>query len=211
MSVPASADIPQAVGPARGDPAESDESFIYHSDGAALLSGKGSYIADVKLPGMLEIAFLRSPTARARIKSISTQAAAASEGVLYVATGPDILRSIPTALPQVKAARIRALAISSSARSPAVPDLPTVAEAGRPGFQVDPWCGVLAPSATPKEIVLKLHTEINKHLLDPTVKERMATLGVDIVIKTPEQFGSFLAEEMAMWTKVVKASGAKVD
>ena len=100
MSVPASADIPQAVGPARGDPAESDESSIYHSDGAALLSGKGSYIADVKLPGMLEIAFLRSPTARARIKSISTQAAAASEGVLYVATGPDILRSIPTALPR---------------------------------------------------------------------------------------------------------------
>ena len=119
--------------------------------------------------------------------------------------------SITNTLPQVKAERIRALAISSSARSPAVPDLPTVAEAGLPGFQVDPWFGVLAPSATPKEIVLKLHTEINKHLLDPTVKERMATLGVDIVIKTPEQFGSFLAEEMAMWTKVVKASGAKVD
>ena len=112
---------------------------------------------------------------------------------------------------QIDVAFSRALAISSSARSPAVPDLPTVAESGLPGFQVDPWFGVLAPSATPKEIVLKLHTEINKHLLDPTVKERMATLGVDIVIKTPEQFGSFLAEEMAMWTKVVKASGAKVD
>ena len=77
-----------------------EDAFIYHSDGAALLAGKGNYIADLKLPGMLEVAFLRSPLARGRIKSISTEAAAAADGVAYVATGPDIRKSVPTALPR---------------------------------------------------------------------------------------------------------------
>ncbi len=119
--------------------------------------------------------------------------------------------SITNTLPQVKAQRLRALAISSSARSPAVPDLPTVAESGLPGFQVDPWFGVLTQTATPKDIVIKLNAEINKYLLDSNVKERMTVLGVDVIRKTPEEFAKFLHEEMAMWTKVVKASGAKVD
>jgi aerobic carbon-monoxide dehydrogenase large subunit len=86
--------------PADDDEASVDESFIYHSDGVALLAGKGCYIADVKLPGMLEVAFLRSPIARGRISSIDTTTAAACEGVVHVATGPDIRRSIPTALPK---------------------------------------------------------------------------------------------------------------
>ncbi len=82
------------------DDAMADEQFIYHSDGAALLKGKGSYIADLKLPGMLEIAFLRSPTARARIRHISTEAAAAYDGVEYIATGSDIQRSGIKTLPR---------------------------------------------------------------------------------------------------------------
>lgn len=114
-------------------------------------------------------------------------------------------------LPQVRAGKIRALAINSSRRSPAVPDLPTVAKAGLPGFQVNPWFGLLAPAGTPGEIVIKLNTEINKYLLDPKVIEQVTSLGIDVVSKTPEQFRTFLAEEMALWTKVVKASGAKVD
>lgn len=119
--------------------------------------------------------------------------------------------NIANTLPQAKAGKIRALAIGSSRRSPAAPDLPTVAEAGLPGFQVDPWFGVLTPAGTPREIVIKLNTEINKYLLDPKVIEQVTSLGIDIVSKTPEQFGAFLVEEMALWTKVVKASGAKVD
>lgn len=114
-------------------------------------------------------------------------------------------------LPQVRAGKIRALAVSTSERSPAAPDLPTVAEAGFPGFRVDPWFGVVAPTGTPREIIVKLNTEINKLLLDPKVKERMTALGTDVISKTPEQFGSFLVEEMALWTKVVRDSGAKVD
>ena len=119
--------------------------------------------------------------------------------------------TITNMLPQVRAGKVRALAISSSRRSPAAPDLPTVAEAGLPGFQVDPWFGLLAPAGTPGEIVIRLNTEINKYLLDPKVREQMSSLGIDIVSKTPEQVGTFLIEEMALWTKVVKASGAKVD
>ena len=119
--------------------------------------------------------------------------------------------TITNMLPQVRAGKVRALAISSSRRSPAAPDLVTVAEAGLPGFQVDPWFGLLAPTGTPREIVIKLNTELNKYLLEPKVIEQITSLGIDVISKTPEQFGTFLAEEMAMWTKTVKASGAKVD
>ena len=119
--------------------------------------------------------------------------------------------SITNTLPQVKAGKIKALAISSSGRSATAPDVPTVAEAGLPGFRVDPWFGVVTPTGTPREIVIKLNTEINKFRLDPKVRERMTTLGIDVISKTPEQFGTFLVEEMALWTKVVKDSGAKVD
>ena len=119
--------------------------------------------------------------------------------------------TITNMLPQAKAGRIRALAIGTSRRSPAAPDLPTVAEAGLPGFGVDPWFGILAPTGTPREIVIKLNTELNKYLQDPKVIEQINSLGIDVISKTPEQFGTFLAEETAMWAKVVKASGAKVD
>lgn len=140
----------------------------------------------------------------------------------YTGGGPQIIAimsgqvdlgfgSITNTLPQVKAGKIRALAVSSSKRSPAAPDLPTVAEAGLPGFQVDPWFGVVTPTGTSGEIVTKLNGEINKYLLDPKVKEQMTSLGIDVISKTPEQFAAFLVEEMALWTKVVKDSGAKVD
>jgi tripartite-type tricarboxylate transporter receptor subunit TctC len=119
--------------------------------------------------------------------------------------------SITNTLPQVRAGKLRALAISSSERSAAAPELPTVAEAGLPGFQVDPWFGVLTPAGTAKEIVIKLNTEINKYLLDPKVREQMTKLGIGVISKTPEAFAEFLVQEMAMWTRVVKESGAKVD
>ncbi len=118
---------------------------------------------------------------------------------------------IANALPQAKVGKFRALAISSSSRSTAAPDLPTVAEAGLRGFRVDPWFGLLTPTGTPKEIVIKLNTEINKHLQDLKVRERITNMGIDVSSKTPEQFATFLAEEAALWDKVVKASGAKVD
>jgi tripartite-type tricarboxylate transporter receptor subunit TctC len=119
--------------------------------------------------------------------------------------------SMTNSLPHVKAGKIRALAISGSRRSPVLSDLPTVSESGLPGFQVDPWVGILTPTGTPREIVVKLNTEINKILLDPKVSEKMASIGIDVFPQTPEQFGKFLVEENALWNKVIKDSGVKMD
>ena len=118
---------------------------------------------------------------------------------------------IASALPHVKAGKFRALAISTSSRSAALPDLPTVAEGGVPGFGVDPWFGMVAPTGTPAEIVNKLSAEINKFLVDPKVTQQITRMGVDVIRKTPEGFREFTVQQTALWDTVVKASGAKVD
>ncbi len=119
------------------------------------------------------------------------------------------ITSMLAVLPHVKAGKIKALAVNGAKRSPAAPDIPTLAEAGVPGFQADSWYGVLAPSGTPKEIVIKLNTEINKFLKEDP--KRLSTRGIDVEGTTPEQFGMFLKQELIKWAKVVKDSGAKVD
>ena len=119
--------------------------------------------------------------------------------------------SILSALPPMKTGKIRALAVSGAKRSPAVPDLPTVAEAGLPDFQVDPWFGLVAPKGTPREIVTKLNLEFNKYFKDPKVKEQLATLGIEAEGMTPEQFGQYIRAEISRWDKVVKESGVKLN
>ncbi len=119
------------------------------------------------------------------------------------------LTSMLAVLPHVKAGRIKALAVSGAKRSPAALDIPTLAEAGVPGFRADSWYGVLAPTGTPREIVVKLNTEINKILQEDP--KRLSTMGIDVEGTTPEQFGVFLKQELMKWAKVVKDSGAKVD
>ena len=121
------------------------------------------------------------------------------------------LTAMLAVLPHIKAGRIRGLAVSNAKRSPAAPDIPTLAEAGVTGFQADSWYGVLVPSGTPRDIVIKLNAEINKVLRDTSVKERLSTQGIDVDAATPEQFGAFLKEEWVRWTRVVKVSGAKID
>lgn len=117
----------------------------------------------------------------------------------------------PAGLPQVKAGRIRGLAVSTARRSSFAPDLPTVAESGMPGFDVVAWNGVLAPAGTPKPVITKLHDAIIAAMREPDVRSRMAGLGFEPVGDTPEQFGEFLKADVARWAKVVKASGAHVD
>jgi tripartite-type tricarboxylate transporter receptor subunit TctC len=119
--------------------------------------------------------------------------------------------NMPSSFPHVKAGRLRALAVTSAKRSPAAPDVPTIAESGVPGYEAVAWFGILAPAGTPPEIVKKLNTEIAKTLKSPEVTKRLASQGAEPVSNTPEQFAAYIKSEMAKWAKVVKASGAQVD
>jgi tripartite-type tricarboxylate transporter receptor subunit TctC len=119
--------------------------------------------------------------------------------------------NMPSSFPHVKAGRLRALAVTSSKRSPAAPDVPTIAESGVPGYESVAWFGILAPAGTPPEIVKKLNAEIAKTLKSPEVMKRLASQGAEPVSNTPEQFAVYIKSEMAKWAKVVKTSGAQVD
>jgi tripartite-type tricarboxylate transporter receptor subunit TctC len=119
--------------------------------------------------------------------------------------------SILSGLPHAKAGKMKALAVTSAKRSSEAPELPTVAEAGLPGFEVNPWYGLFAPAGTPPEIVEKLSREVARIVQLPDVKQRFATLGAEPVGNTPQQFKAFLDEEIAKWTKVIDQSGAKPD
>ena len=119
--------------------------------------------------------------------------------------------SMPSAMPHVKAGKIRPLAVTTARRVAAVADLPTIAEAGVPGYDISTWYGVWAPKGTPREIVARLHAEIAKVLRLPEIRERFAALGAEPVGNTPEEFGAYCRTELAKWAKVVRDSGAKAD
>jgi len=113
--------------------------------------------------------------------------------------------------PFVKDGKLKALAISSAKRFSAVPDIPTVAELGMPGFETGSWQGIVAPAATPPEIVRKYHTTVTAILATPEMKERLDKAGAEVMPMSPEQFGGFIRAERDRWAKVVKESGAKFD
>ncbi len=112
---------------------------------------------------------------------------------------------------QVKGGKLQALGMTDSKRSALIPDMPTLAEAGVPGFESIAWYGVMAPKGTPPQIVSLLNAEMRKVLGSAEVKQRLLDLGSSDVAGTPEQFGTFIKSEIAKWGKVVKASGATAD
>jgi tripartite-type tricarboxylate transporter receptor subunit TctC len=112
-------------------------------------------------------------------------------------------------LPHIKSGRLRPLGVTGAERSPLLPDLPTIAEAGVPGYAVTVWFGLLVPAGTPVDIVRALNTEVAKSLRTPQMRDRLAALGADPVGNSPEQFSAFLKAEMAKWGKVVKTAGIK--
>ncbi len=120
--------------------------------------------------------------------------------------------NLANALPQVKAGKLRALAVTTLKRAPAVPDLPTVAESGLPGFDLTTWFGVFVPAGTPRETVAKLNAEIVKSLESKALAERLAAMGAaPPENNTPETFAAFVRAEAAKYAQVVKSSGARVD
>ena len=119
--------------------------------------------------------------------------------------------TIPPALPQVKAGRLRALAVAGAKRSTLLPELPTTAEQGAPGVEAASWNGILLPAGAPREIVTRLHAEIGLVMRQPEVIERLAGAGVEPAMMPPEEFAAYIESETARYAKVVKSSGARVD
>jgi tripartite-type tricarboxylate transporter receptor subunit TctC len=119
--------------------------------------------------------------------------------------------NLPSSLGQIKAGKLRAIAVTSTQRAPALPDVPTIAESGLPGFEATSWFGVLAPAGTPPAIIAKLNAEIDKWLQSPEAKEKLLGQGAAAAGGTPEQFGAYIRAETDKWAKVIKTSGAKID
>lgn len=119
------------------------------------------------------------------------------------------MATISTALPQVRAGRLRALAVTSLRRSSALPDLPTVAESGVPGFDYASWTGMLAPAKTPIAVISRLNAESVRAMQGPEMKALLATEGAEPVGSSPQQFAEQIRTEIARWTQVVKAAGIR--
>jgi len=122
-----------------------------------------------------------------------------------------IFDNLTSIAPHVKAGRVRGLGVSSMRRSLIFPDIPTIAEAGVPGYETNSWGGMVVPARTPRAIVTKLNAEINKALQSPELRERYAAIEAEPTGGTPEQFAAFVKTEAVKWADVVKKSGAKVD
>lgn len=118
-----------------------------------------------------------------------------------------IFAAIPSVLPLVKAGKLRMLAVTTRNRSAAVPDVPTIAEAGLPGFEVTPWFGVFGTAGTPRPIVQRLNVEIRKVVDRPDVQEALGKQGAEAMSGTPEEFEAMLKAEMSKWARVVKEVG----
>jgi tripartite-type tricarboxylate transporter receptor subunit TctC len=119
--------------------------------------------------------------------------------------------NMPSSLPLVKEGKLRALGVTSLKRSPAAPEIPTIAEQGLPGFEAVSWFALFAPAGTPRPVIDRLQGEVKKILAAPEVAKKLAEIGLDVVGSTPDELAAYQRAEIAKWAKVVKESGAKVE
>ena len=119
--------------------------------------------------------------------------------------------NMPSAIQHVRSGKLAPLAVTTAKRSPELPNVPTIAEAGVPGYEATSWFGMFAPAGTPAPVLAKLNAAIVKVLAQPDVKKKIAEQGGDVVAETPDQFAAFIQAESVKWGKVVKESGATAD
>jgi len=117
--------------------------------------------------------------------------------------------SIASGMPHIQGGKVRGLAVTSATRSPALPDVPTVAESGFPGFEANGWLGILVPNGTPPDLIAKLNAEIAKVMVGPEMKKQLLAQGVEARVSTPEQFGALIKSESAKWGKIIADAGIK--
>ena len=171
--------------------------LVYSSSGSGTVSHLGGeYFAHLTQTKMLHVPY----------KGGGPSVAALLSGEVSTA-----FATMPSVISYVKAGRVRALALTTAQRSPSLPDLATVIEAGIPNYDVGSWYGLSVPAGTPKDIITRLHAETVKLLGAPDVKQRLDASGFEVITSTPEQYGEFVRTEVERWAKVVKLSGARAD
>ncbi len=122
-----------------------------------------------------------------------------------------VFSTAPSAIPHIKTGRLRGLAVTTASRSGLVPQLPTVAESGVPGYEAGSWYGIIAPAGTPRAVITRLNREITQVLGTSEFREQLMTAGADPAPTTPEAFAAYLKSDIAKWAKVIKLSGAKIE
>lgn len=147
--------------------------------------------------------------ARVFILPIPYRGSAPSMAALVAGEVDMMIELGPTAIPQIKAGRIKAIAASTAQRTRAMPDIPTIAESGLPGFDAYTWFGIAGPGGMPREIVQRLHEEIVKAVASPEVRNRLEAIGAEVVASTPEEFVELQKQEIAKWSRVIKEAGIR--
>jgi tripartite-type tricarboxylate transporter receptor subunit TctC len=185
--------VPELIGYARANPGK----LTYASAGM----GTASHLAGELFKSMAKVEMTHVPY-KGNVPAITDLLA--GQTALIFAT-------MPTVLPHAKAGKLRPLATIGSSRSAAAPDLPTVAEAALPGFEVANWVGFFAPAGTPTDIVQRWNVQTQRIMQSPEIHIRLLNEGARFIPMTPGEFGAFVKAEIAKWAPVVKASGARVD
>lgn len=152
---------------------------------------------------------------------LKSRAGISMQHILYKGSAPAVtdtiagvvqimIDNVPGSLPQIRAGRLRALAVTSKLRSRALPDVPTMEEAGFPGFEMVSWQCLAAPAATPKAVIDRINADVTAVLRTPAIQQKLSDVGMDIVADTPERAAQYIRDEAAKWSKIVKDAGVKL-